>query len=298
MKNTLKYIFIAVLMLLAVNAKAWFDAGHMVVAQIAYNQLDNEERKEVDRLIALLADADPDYTNFVQAATWMDGIKGTALYYFNTQHYINQYYVVSPVNPLPGFNEENVVSLIEQSTRTLQSKRASDFSKALALRLLIHAVGDIHQPMHTCSMVSEQFPNGDLGGNLFKLEPIIYGTDLKGEPGELNNLHKLWDSGLMFFADVHAADYPEKQSALNQDIEKITAFVKRNDKEGINDRLTITEPAIWAKESYYLAVENAYNNIAPGEKPSPKYIRNGEKVVMLQSYIAGMRLAKLLKEIF
>lgn len=55
---------------------------------------------------------------------------------------------------------------------------------AFNLRLLIHYIGDIHQPLHDVSRYSEDFKDGDMGGNLYMLE----------EKDGINELHALWDS--------------------------------------------------------------------------------------------------------
>ena len=41
--------------------------------------------------------------------------------------------------------------------------------KSIALRWIIHFVGDMHQPLHDTNMFNEDFPNGDRGGNNFKI---------------------------------------------------------------------------------------------------------------------------------
>ena len=38
---------------------------------------------------------------------------------------------------------------------------------SVALRLLIHYVGDFHQPLHCIDRYSDDYLNGDIGGNLF-----------------------------------------------------------------------------------------------------------------------------------
>lgn len=53
------------------------------------------------------------------------------------------------------------------------------------MRYLIHVLGDIHQPLHTSTLVNEKFPDGDQGGNLFKID----------FSENIDNLHKLFDSG-------------------------------------------------------------------------------------------------------
>ncbi len=59
------------------------------------------------------------------------------------------------------------------------------FEKSLLIRYLIHVLGDIHQPLHASTLVNDQFPDGDQGGNLFLIK---YSQNIE-------NLHKLFDSG-------------------------------------------------------------------------------------------------------
>lgn len=61
--------------------------------------------------------------------------------------------------------------------------------KSYALRLLIHYLGDIHQPMHSISRVNKQYPAGDRGGNDFPI-PNHYSID---------ELHAAWDAVLYEF---------------------------------------------------------------------------------------------------
>jgi len=60
-----------------------------------------------------------------------------------------------------------------------------------AMRLLIHYVGDIHQPLHATSRVDHEYTQGDRGGNSFPLTP----TD------GVKNLHSLWDSVVLEFTE-------------------------------------------------------------------------------------------------
>jgi len=38
---------------------------------------------------------------------------------------------------------------------------------SIALRLVIHYCGDIHQPLHSTARVDSNYPRGDFGGNTF-----------------------------------------------------------------------------------------------------------------------------------
>ena len=63
----------------------------------------------------------------------------------------------------------------------------TQFEKSTALRFLTHVIGDVHQPLHSSGFKSNEFPKGDMGGNLFA---IIYPPDKN-----INQIHKFFDSG-------------------------------------------------------------------------------------------------------
>ena len=58
-----------------------------------------------------------------------------------------------------------------------------EVARSVALRLLIHYIGDIHQPLHAITKVNSQFRSSDHIGTAWKLD------------GE-NTLHSLWDEGV------------------------------------------------------------------------------------------------------
>lgn len=148
--------------------------------------------------------------------------------------------------------------------------------RAIALCWLIHLVGDIHQPLHTVSLFSEQFPKGDRGGNLFWIKP-------KGAV----KLHSYWDGMMGRSTSI--------QSVLNE-----TTLIKTTYKK--NNLTTDLDPVSWSKESFKLAIEKVYLNGAlkgSAEKenllPVPENYGNESKQVgEQQGVLAGYRLAKIL----
>lgn len=58
------------------------------------------------------------------------------------------------------------------------------------MRMFIHLVGDIHQPLHATTRYANDFKTGDRGGNSFK----ITGDGV-------SNLHALWDSALYLYSN-------------------------------------------------------------------------------------------------
>ena len=55
--------------------------------------------------------------------------------------------------------------------------------------MLIHYVGDVHQPMHTLSRINANYPAGDRGGNSVPLKSYK----------SIKELHAAWDSVLYEF---------------------------------------------------------------------------------------------------
>ena len=77
--KNLKCIASALLVVLtaALNAQAWDGTGHMLVAQIAYDRLNDKARARVDELAAKLHKGDVPY-NGINIACWPDDIKAVA----------------------------------------------------------------------------------------------------------------------------------------------------------------------------------------------------------------------------
>jgi len=72
-----------------------------------------------------------------------------------------------------------VVEAIERQTEVLASK-ASDDKRLLALKYLVHFVGDVHQPL-------DAGYGDDRGGNSYQIQAFGHGS----------NLHVFWDSCLI-----------------------------------------------------------------------------------------------------
>ena len=52
--------------------------------------------------------------------------------------------------------------------------------------MIIHYVGDVHQPLHSAALVDSKYPSGDRGGN---------SESIPSKDG-VGNLHAVWDSVL------------------------------------------------------------------------------------------------------
>src|SRR6266404_3917616 len=75
-KNLPSFAIVSLLVVTAaLNARAWDGTGHMLVAQVAYDRLNDKARARVDELAAKLQKNGVPY-NAVNIACWPDDIKG------------------------------------------------------------------------------------------------------------------------------------------------------------------------------------------------------------------------------
>lgn len=180
------------------------------------------------------------------------------------------------------YEGNDCIAAINKGIETLTDPHAGEWEKAFMLRVLLHAVGDIHCPMHCVQAYSEQFPQGDKGGVKFPL---------KGPDG-IKHLHGLWDS-IVLLGDVRLSRPLDSNDLRFVEglADRITAEYPENGlKEGIY-------PEKWAKESH-LAGKEAYLGIEVNTVPSEEYIQKSQKVACQRLALAGYRLANVLNECF
>jgi len=272
----------------SMHLQAWNETGHMLVAEIAKQNLKPNAKKEVDQLLTLFTKDYPKSSSAMTCACWADdireGIDAFSHWHF-TLNIFDPEHVLSPESQqrlLAGNDNNNVEWAIKQARSTLDNPKANSFEKAFMLRFLIHFVGDIHQPLHCTTRFSKKFPNGDSGGNFFMLADLPY-----------KNLHKYWDSGLgqfkIFNRPLNGNDQKEIELLSKQIMEKYP----------LNKHLKLINDLVpsWTQESYQLAVSFAYS-LEEGSKPNPDYIQKGQQIVQERIALAGYRLAYLLNTIF
>ena len=263
-------------------AFAWSPIGHQIVAQIAYNQLSPHAREHVLKMVELWNQHDADAQSFDRSAAWADLIKGSKVRAFNSWHYIDHSYVVkgSHLPKLGRVKGHHAVWAINQCLAVLHAPKGDPMLKAFFLRMLLHTVGDLHQPLHCISRYSVDTPEGDLGGNRF---PI----NVRGK----HNLHAYWDSGLGLFP---------KSLAKHIDSEWVmktaTAIIQHYPPAFFGDKLESGNIMKWSWESYKIARQFAYT-AKWNKKPSQAYQQRGQAIVQQQLALAGYRLAHLLEDL-
>jgi hypothetical protein len=307
----LSVIVLAAVMLMSVPraAQAWNETGHMTAAAVAWRQLDEAQRRQVGELLKqhphyekFLAARVPEGVNvnewaFMRAAVWSDWVrparpgnadaevfKGPDItsYHRGEWHYIDKPWVVpqdvKKVDPAtrPAATRpvrENVVTALNTNAKILTDANAKPVDRAVALCWVIHLAGDVHQPLHAISMYSQEYPDGDRGGN----------ADVIRADGNVLRVHSYWD-GILGNSDAY-------------DAVKFLAGGILNDPQLARPKLheLAERPAFaqWADESYRWAIALAYLNgrlrTAHADAYFDKRINDADVPPVPHSYYANAR---------
>lgn len=163
-------VFLLLYLFLYNNLFAWGREGHIIIAEMAYQMLSKSSK---EKLISYLGT-----TSLDEASVWMDEQRGNNKYnYLTTTHYIN----IEKGGKMDPFQKNNIYTELNEVINDLESnKTISPNDIKIDLMILIHLVGDIHQPLH------DGYAN-DKGGN--KINVSLIGTS--------TNLHSAWDGGII-----------------------------------------------------------------------------------------------------
>jgi nuclease S1 len=237
----------------APSANGWGCKGHQVVALIAERHLDSRARQMAVELLAA-APTDPDLRRscpevgdrLADASTWADDIRRVRpetgpWHFIDVPRGAPEKDLSKYCPPRSGC----ITSALADELRILRDPLRAPEERAEALRLLIHFVGDIHQPLHAST-------NNDLGGNCV---PVAF-FGRKPAPVSpqsavfLPNLHEVWDVEIIerFSAGESAGDVAKKLD------EKFYGSIS----------IWQAQPAdfdAWVRESHELAETIAYGRL-------------------------------------
>lgn len=290
-------------------ASAWFDTGHMLVAEMAKMQLPQQHVDTVDRLLFGWSNDFPGMSDIVSSSVWPDHIKctssdgplcsglpATALSAFSAWHYVDLDYNPDHVliDDAHATGNPSAIWALRQAMRTF-SLSQSTFALNFMLRFAIHLVGDIHQPLHAVRGVFNDtrfgdLPRGDLGGNLLRI---------KSPWKSLTNLHLLWDAAGGLYLDewprVPPVELSENASALLREFpRKSLEELNDSDMDCFPTRDCGSVFKRWVLHVHRLAVKDAYRGVRIDETVSDAYIQKVREVSRRQLAVAGYRLADLL----
>ena len=260
--KSVKIIYILVFFLItssSLNASSpeWGATGHRTIGKIAEGYLKGKTKRKIAELL--------DGQSLALVSTFGDDIKSDKRYNkFYTWHFVNMPFEVkyedSEKNP-----DGDMVTGIEKCKEIILDKNTSKDDKAFHLKLLVHLIGDLHQPMHVGR-------KEDKGGNTIQVQWFNNGR----------NLHRVWDSDMINHFDMTYTELANNSDKISK--EQI-AFLQKG---------TIVD---WVNETQTFTVK-AYASSEIGEKLGYNYMYDNFEMVRSQLQKGGIRLAKVLNELF
>jgi hypothetical protein len=235
----------------------WSKTGHRVVGEIAQTYLSNRARKAINELL--------DGQSLATVSNYADEVKSDpGIKEFGPWHYVNippgRHYADSTAS-----HHGDLVQGIQYSLKVLKDKNNKREDRVFYLKMLIHLLGDLHQPLHVGR-------EADRGGNSIQLQWFGKGT----------NLHSVWDSKMI---DHYGMSYSELAGSFPR--------LSRRQRRNIQNGSLLN----WVEESRQEA-ERVYDSVTVGEKLGYSYSYRYWGVVEDQLLKGGVRLAGVLNNIF
>lgn len=255
-----KIVFLLIFILsFPINAIAddWGKTGHRVVGEIADRYLDEKAKRTIYDLL--------DGHSLAFVANYGDDIKSDRKYdSFGPWHYVN-FPFGAKYETHPKSENGDIVQGIQTCIDVLKDKNSKREEKIFYLKMLVHFLGDLHQPLHIGMLE-------DKGGNDFQVRWFNSGT----------NLHTVWDSKML-------GSYNMSYTEMADNADEITnEEVKEIQKGSVLD---------WVYDSRALC-EDIYANTTVGEKLGYRYMYDYMDTLRFQLQKGGIRLASILNEIF
>ncbi len=260
--KSVKSIYILVAFLItfsSLNASSsdWGATGHRTIGKIAEDYLNGKTKREISELL--------NGQSLSLVSTFGDDIKSDKRYNeFYTWHYVNMPFGVkyedSEKNP-----KGDMVTGIEKCKEIILDVNSTKEDKVFHLKMLVHLIGDLHQPMHIGR-------KEDKGGNDVQVQWFNKGT----------NLHRVWDSEMINHFKMTFTELAGNTDKISKEQVKF-----------LQNGTTVD----WANETRTLTMK-AYASAEIGEKLGYKYMYDNFGMARTQLQKGGIRLAKVLNDIF
>lgn len=262
----MKFLFIGMAVIVNIifvnSAEAWGKYGHMTICELAYRQMTEATRTEVNRLLVArneIVNPSRKTTSFNYACLYADdNDRGQRDH--PDEHYANYSRDTTEITSKECPTDTPCIfEGIERDYALFSDINADDESRATAMLLLGHWIGDLHQPLHISF-------SDDRGGNKVR--------KFKGNTCRGNNLHAVWDTCIQergIFREKLAKNYFifNKDKRYSSKVYDYTTIVMPSFPNSKVAEWVATEPYQWANESYQIALD-----------PDTKYcIKNDESCV-------------------
>ena len=235
----------------------WGSTGHRTIGKIAEGYLKGKTKRKISELL--------NGQSLALVATFGDDIKSDKRYNkFYTWHYVNMPFGIKYENAEKN-PKGDLVSGIETCKKIILDENSSKEDKVFYLKLLVHLIGDLHQPMHVGRAE-------DKGGNTIQVQWFGYGA----------NLHSVWDSKMINHYNMTYTELAKNSDKISKEQVK---FLQKG--------TTID----WANETQTFAIK-AYASAKVGENLKYRYMYDNFGLVRSQLQKGGIRLAKVLNDLF
>ena len=239
------------------QAWAWGSEGHRIIADIAWQHLNEATLQNLRQFLG--------GNDLASVSTWADDVRNGRPD-TGPWHYVDIPPTSAGYQPQDCHNDNCVVARITLFAHILGDPQASHAARSEALKFLIHFVGDLSQPMHAIADAR--------GGN--DIPVSMFGSTQCGQYP--CNLHSVWDTGLIEHTGLR-----EHQYARLLEVEIAADHLQAGP----------TDPVAWANASLQLA-RQAW--VQPQAEIDEAYYQRERPVVNQQLALAGLRLAQVLNE--
>jgi len=245
-------------------ALAWGKTGHRVVATIADAHLSGLARAHIRELLGGAESLD-------EAANWPDEMRSDPHPFWQKSSVPWHYVTVNGITYDQAPPEGDALQALIFFRRLLQDPKSSLADKQLALRFIVHLVGDLHQPLHVGKCC-------DRGGNDVKVK--WFGRD--------TNLHAVWDSAIV---DEQQLSFTEMAAKLQRHTGSgdVIAWWNANPRDWISESARV-------RDSLYPEPNPKDPSLPP--ELSYSYVYKFNPLMELRLKQAGVRLAAFLNDIY
>ncbi|MCC5941181.1 MAG: S1/P1 nuclease [Balneolaceae bacterium] len=234
----------------------WGQVGHYVTGEIAEYHMTETARERVQELLG--------NTSIPLATVWMDDIRSDGRYdHTRTWHWAT----IADGKTYEETEQDeggDIIWALETLIEELKEGGLSEDDERDKLRMVMHMVGDIHQPLHVGT-------GEDMGGNTVRVQWM----------GQNSNLHRVWDTDIIMSLNM---SYTELAKELNKATpEQISEWQSASVRD-------------WAYES--VSYRDRIYNLPGNMRIGFEYRYHNLDIVFERLLQAGIRMAGVLNDIY
>lgn len=235
----------------------WGKTGHRSIAEIAQQYLSKKAKANINLLLH--------GQSMAVASTFIDEIKSDENFdEFKPWHYANVPFDETYLDSKKNLDGDIVIG-IQYCINVLEDIASEEEDKTFYLKMLIHLIGDLHQPFHLGL-------KEDLGGNKFFVDWF----------GKETNFHRVWDSEMINSYGMSYTEMSTNKVVLSP--QQIEQYADGNLIDWVEDSRLLTR--------------KVYKSANHRDNLGYRYMYDWYDTLNLQLHKAGIRLAKVLNTVF